>query len=114
MTREESDVLCKVAIGAWSREYTPELGTSFWLALEHYDYAEAIEAIGILLKQPDRKYPPNPGEIVGQLQARGRNANPARRYFKPENEPANALSPAERAEQIQHLKNKYPSLFNEN
>lgn len=67
MTKEESAIIAKLVTAPWNREYTPELGIAFHAALQDHQYRDALGAAGTLLKQPDRRFAPSPGEIVGQI-----------------------------------------------
>lgn len=115
MKERESAVIAKIATGPWSKEYTPELGTAFHLALENYTYDEAFVAVGILLKQADRRFAPNPGEIVGQIQATKKTLNPARQYWTAkDNAPEeNTMTPEQKAAQVAEIRAKFPDLFKE-
>ena len=113
MTKDEAAVIAKIAVGPWSREATPELIIAFGLALENFSYPEAVTAIGVLLNQSDRQFPPNPGEIVGQIQAAKRGSDSTRKYFRAADleTPAVTMSQEEKLHQIAELRQRHPELF---
>ena len=111
MNKQEASIIAKVATGPWSKEFTPELGLAFFLALENYDYADAMTAISALMKQPDRNFAPNPGEIVGQIKSKNSN-NPARRYWSAKDQTTEqGQSIEQRQAVIAEQRAKYPDLF---
>lgn len=71
MNELDSAMIAKLAIGQWGREFTAELGAGYYLVLQEFDYDQAYAALTTLLRQPGRKWPPNAGEIVGQILGAG-------------------------------------------
>ncbi len=100
MNEKEALVIAKIASGPWQREITTELGISFSLALAPFAYDEALASVGLLLQKPDRQFPPNPGEIVGQIKARTNSLNPARKFFTAKENAPDIDTPLERRRAI--------------
>lgn len=100
MNEKKALVVAKVALGPWQREVTTELGIAFSLALEPFDYDEALTAVAKLIQQPDRQFPPNPGEIVGAIKATTNSLNPSRKYFTAKDAEPEQGTPIERRREI--------------
>ena len=113
MTKKESAVLAKIATGPWDKEFTNEIAIAFHMALEPFTYTEAAEAITVLLRQGDRRFAPNPGEIVGQIKLKNAKNNPARQYYTANDAepPASTLTQEQKLEQVKIARATFPDLF---
>jgi hypothetical protein len=71
MNVEQSAIIAKIATGQWSKEYTTELGTGYYMALENYTYDQAFAALKILLREKNRRFAPTGAEIAEQIESGG-------------------------------------------
>lgn len=77
MTSHEIALLTKIAFANWPRyEVTPELVTSWRLALGNSNYHDALEALGSILKNPEKEFPPIAAEVLNEVQRIERNRTP--------------------------------------
>lgn len=104
MTKEESIKLVQLMFALWPHyELNATVFEAGFIALERFEYKDAYEAVKSCLQEPERRFPPTVGEVLGVLRAAAKKRNSV---IKQPETPCSTLSRTERQMFAQKLLSK--------